>query len=45
MCALTLLKYEFMVEKIPSKINKKKKQDFRKALKDHNENKQNALAY
>ena len=45
MCALTLLKYEFMVEKIQSKINKKKKLDFRKALKDHNENKQNALAY
>ena len=39
MCALTLLKYEFMVEKIPTKINKKKKQDFRKVLEDHNENK------
>ena len=45
MCALALLKYESMVEKIPSKINKKKKQDFRKVIKDHNENNQNALAY
>ena len=41
MCDLTSLKYEFLVENIPSKINKKKKQDFRKLiLKDHKENRQ-----
>ena len=39
MCDLTSLKYEILVENILSKINKKKEQDFRKVLKDHNENK------
>ena len=43
MCAVTALKYdyEYFVESILSKINKKKKkQDFRKVvLKDHNGNK------
>ena len=45
MCTLTSLKYECMVETIPSKINKKeKKQDFRKViLKDHNGNMQKEL--
>ena len=45
MCDLTTLKYKFLAENIFSKINKKKKQDFRKSLKEHNENGQNALAY
>ena len=41
MCALTLLKYEFLVENILSKINKKKKKtEFNKVLKDHNGNRQ-----
>ena len=40
MHALTLLKYEFLVENILSKINKKKKTEFNKVLKDHNGNRQ-----
>ena len=44
MWALTTLKYKFLVENILSKINKKKKEDFKKSeLKDHNRNRQQMI--